>query len=296
VADWERALKGFEDWLRAGLRLSESSVSTYMTECRPFAGYCSAKGLAPAAVASADLIDYLVERQVGGLSQRTIAKALSSLKSLFKFLLAEKSIGADPAETLESPRITKKVPAVFSHEEVETLLSGVSTDSALGVRDRALFELIYSCGLRVSEAVDLGLTQIYFDENLLRIRGKGNRERLVPLGEYALLWLRRYLSEARPVLSKGKRGTDAVFLNHYGRRLSRKGIWKRYRELNIKAGVMGKIHTLRHSFATHLLKGGADLRSVQELLGHANLSTTQIYTHVDREELKKQHTKYHPRG
>ncbi|MBN1409907.1 MAG: tyrosine recombinase XerD [Spirochaetales bacterium] len=294
--DWEQILLRYEDYLKAELRLSSHSVATYLLECRPFADYCRKRKTGFSQVNNLTVIDYLVERQVNGLSQRTIAKALSSLKSLFYFMVVEKYLDRDPSEMIDAPKISKKIPIVFSPEDVEKLLSGIDCTTVLGIRDRALFELIYSCGLRISEAVELTLSRIYFDENLVKIRGKGNRERLVPLGEHAVYWLKKYLSESRPVLLARKKAIDSVFLNHFGRRLSRKGIWKRYKELNVKAGVFGKVHTLRHSFATHLLKGGADLRSVQELLGHANISTTQIYTHVDKEELKKYHEKYHPRG
>ncbi len=207
----------------------------------------------------------------------------------------------NPAAALERPRATRRIPRVFSVEEVERFLAAIDVDTPPGVRDRALFELIYACGLRVSEAVALDIGSVRLDDGSVRVLGKGARERIVPLGDVAAAWLARYLHGARGKLrrtrtSAGVGAENALFLNQRGGRLSRKGIWKRFNELMTRAGLTGKVHTLRHSFATHLLGGGADLRSVQELLGHADITTTQIYTHVDRDDLKQQHRRYHPHG
>jgi integrase/recombinase XerD len=185
---------------------------------------------------------------------------------------------------------------VLKVEEVESLLATIDTESATGLRDRALFELIYSCGLRISEAVELSPDSVYLTEGLIRVRGKGNKERLVPMGEEARYWLSRYLSDGRTRLSKPTKPSRSLFLNNRGDGLSRKGMWKRFRELSERTGIEAKVHTLRHSFATHLLEGGADLRAVQELLGHADISTTQIYTHVEKADLKDYHRDHHPRG
>ncbi len=197
----------------------------------------------------------------------------------------------NPALTIESPRREKKLPRAFSPEQVERLLSAIPLDTPNGIRDRALFELVYSCGLRVSEAVSLSLPDVRFRERVVFIKGKGNKERIVPFGSEAESRLRAWLEGPRAELSGNSR-CDAVFLNNRGTRLSRKGIWKRFQEIEARAGVTGKIHTFRHSFATHLLSGGADLRSVQELLGHADISTTQIYTHVDDDSLALYHADF----
>ncbi|MDE0026755.1 MAG: tyrosine-type recombinase/integrase, partial [Spirochaetaceae bacterium] len=190
----------------------------------------------------------------------------------------------------------RRIPRVLSVAQVERFLAAIDTGTPAGIRDRALFELIYSAGLRVGEVVALDRGRLYLAQACVRVLGKGSRERIVPLGEPAVAWLGRYLTEARPHLLRRGAATDAAFLNQRGGRLSRKGIWKRFQEVCAGAGIDAKVHTLRHSFATHLLAGGADLRSVQELLGHADLTTTQIYTHVEREELHAEHRRYHPRG
>ena len=319
MKDPERTLLDFEAHLRLEMGHAPQTVDTYLLECRSFFDWlgrpapvrAGARGevregsalqeparepaRAPAAVSANDLVDYLLDRKLEGLDERTIAKSLSAIRSLYRFLVASGEVGSNPADLIESPRVTRRVPRVFSLEEVERLLACIDPRTPAGTRDRALFELIYSCGLRVSEAADLTLERLNFREAAVRVVGKGSRERWVPLGEVASSWLRRYLDGARPQMAS-RRPVPWVFLNHRGERLSRKGMWKRFKEIAARAGVEGKIHTLRHSYATHLLQGGADLRSVQELLGHADIMTTQIYTHVGRDELRDYHSRFHPRG
>ncbi len=291
-------LQGFEDYLRAEQRRAELTVQTYLQECRRFIDYCSDKDLTPVECTGGEIIEYVVLRQTDGLDLRTVAKVLSSLSSFFSFLVLEEQRPDNPVKTIDAPRLGRRLPAVYSPEEIDRLLSVIDTTTPFGIRDRALFELIYSCGLRVSEAVDLSLSSIIPKEAVARVRGKGGKERIVPVGEEAEYWLHRYLEEARPVLTKpGRTREDHMFLNNRGTALSRKGMWKRFRELAIRANLdSSKLHTLRHSFATHLLMGGADLRAVQELLGHADISTTQVYTHLNSDDLKEIHGKYHPRG
>jgi integrase/recombinase XerD len=287
-------LRAFAAYLQAELRLSRATVSVYALEARLLSRYC-ATTRALAEFGGADLIQYLVHRQLEGASRKTTAKSLSALRAFFAFLLREGLIKTNPAEDVETPRIPRHIPEVFSREEVERLLAAIDLNTPGGVRDRFLFELIYSCGLRVSEAADLTLERIYKTEKFLRVLGKGGKERIVPIGELALEWLDKYLSQARPALARGRR-LASLFVNHLGAPLTRKGMWKRFKGYALEAGVAGKIHTLRHSFATHLLKGGADLRTVQVLLGHADIGTTQIYTHVEESELAEYHRLYHPRG
>ncbi len=289
-------LARYEDYLRAELRLSPHSIGTYGTECRIFTEWLAGEGIGVLEVTSPNVVDYLVARQVDGIDQCTVSKILSSLRSFYRYCVLEGFVAANPAETVEMPRVKRKIPKVFTAEEIDTLLASCEAGTSSGLRDRALFELMYSCGLRVSEAADMTLDQLYLKEGFLKIIGKGEKERVVPIGEHAVHWLRRYLDEGRPKLMKGKRKNSFVFLNRFGGRLSRKGMWKRFKELAGVAGVEGKVHTLRHSFATHLLKGGADLRAVQELLGHSDIGTTQIYTHLGKDDLKEYHHKYHPRG
>ncbi len=331
----------FADYLRAVEGLAELTIDTYAGEALRFVGFCAAepeRAAQPPAV-----VEYLLYRQSGGADSRTLAKAISALRAWFRFLQAEPPApqalpagahgagpanghAANPAAAVRPPRAPRRIPRVLAVHELERFFAAVDLSTPLGLRDRALFELIYSSGLRVSEAVSLDLAWLYLEQACVRLHGKGSRERIVPLGEPAIAWLRRYLTEARPRLVRSGRraatatgtaaaataapatgaagrararaaaATDAVFLNQRGGRLSRKGMWKRFHEICAGAGVEAKIHTLRHSFATHLLAGGADLRSVQELLGHADITTTQIYTHVQRDDLKRQHRRYHPRG
>ena len=286
-------LEAFAAHLTMELRLSRATVSVYTLEARLLLAYWGARPLRQ--FSGQDLIQYLVDRQLEGASRKTTAKSLSALRAFFAFLRREGHIRGNPAEDVETPRVARHIPEVFSREEVERLLAAIDLDTPGGVRDRFLFELIYSCGLRVSEAASMTLERIYKTEKFLRVLGKGGKERIVPIGELALEWLERYLSQARPALARGRR-LASLFVNHLGGPLSRKGMWKRFKGYALEAGVAGKIHTLRHSFATHLLKGGADLRTVQVLLGHADIGTTQIYTHVEESELAEYHRLYHPRG
>jgi integrase/recombinase XerD len=288
-------LRKYEDYLAVELRLARHSIDTYLSECRVFMEYLAGENTDILAVSSPGIVEYLVARQVDGIDQRTISKIVSSLRSFYRYCVLEGLVPLNPAETVEMPRIVRKLPKVFSSEEIEAFLALCEDATPSGLRDRALFELIYSCGLRVSEAGDLTLDQLYLGEGFLKIIGKGEKERIVPIGEHAVFWLKKYMDEARPQLLVG-RTNNFVFLNRFGHRLSRKGMWKRFKEIACRAGLEGKVHTLRHSFATHLLKGGADLRAVQELLGHSDIGTTQIYTHLGKDDLKEYHRKYHPRG
>lgn len=291
-------VESFRDYLTAELHLAERTVETYVREAAALCGYAGKDGGELTAYSSGDVIRYLVHRQTdeSGIDQRTIAKILSSLRAFFHYLVLEGYRESNPATDIDMPRMAQRVPGVLSVEEVDRLLDTIDTSGPVGLRDRALFELIYSCGLRISEAVDLSMERLYLREGLIRVIGKGGKDRLVPVGDAAVSWLQRYLTEARPKLFKPGKTDSAVFLSHLGRQLSRKGMWKRFRELCAQAGVEAKVHTLRHSYATHLLEGGADLRAVQELLGHSDISTTQIYTHIDRDDLREYHRQYHPRS
>lgn len=288
-------LAAYSDYLALQRRLSANTVAVYELEARLLLEYCEHNGLEVAVLQTRHLVEYLVHRQLAGASRRTTAKTLSSLRSFCAYLVQAAVLAENPCEHVETPRIPRHIPRVFSPEEVEALLDRVDLSTPWGVRDRCLFELIYSCGLRISEAAGLNLEGIHAAQGLLQVTGKGGKERIVPIGELAARWIELYLREARPLLAAGRR-ERRVFLNRRGRPLSRKGIWKRFKELTARAGLEGKVHTLRHSYATHLLQGGADLRAVQTLLGHADISTTQVYTHVEERELQRHHRRYHPRG
>lgn len=237
------------------------------------------------------VLQYLSDR-TKDLSPRSVVKLLSVLRNLYAYLILDKVREDDPMELVEGPRVKPKIPEVFEPVEVDRFLALFPLDGPLHIRDRALFELIYSCGLRVSEASELRLSDVDLENALIRVQGKGGKERLVPLTEEAQKFLRLYLAEARPRLARP--ACQEVFVNARGEGLGRKGIWKNFKAGLRKLGLEGKVHTLRHSFATHLLTGGADLRSVQELLGHSSIATTQIYTHVRQDDLARVHRRYHP--
>jgi integrase/recombinase XerD len=314
-------LNDYRVYLVAEKRLSKLTVDVYTREADFFGAWLSARGLGLETVSSREVLEYVVSRQSGQaqlqaaerdsadcpegegakrdevpieLSRRTVARIVSSLHSLFSFCVEQGWRTDNPAADVGTPRLPASLPEVLSQEEVESFLGSIETDSPNGLRDRALFELIYSCGLRISEAGGLTLSRLYLKERLILVYGKGKKERYVPYGQAADFWLSRYLNEARPALL-GQQRSDAVFLNRFGKAISRKGIWKRFTEIKDRSGLDAHVHTLRHSFATHLLEGGADLRSVQELLGHADIATTQIYTHVDTRDMRRAYDKYRPR-
>lgn len=228
----------------------------------------------------------------------SVRRNFSVVRSYHSFLVDEEYAALNPAELLESPKIPQRLPVILSVEEVETILAVIDSSTSLGMRDKAMIELLYSAGLRVTELVQLKLINLFENRGWIRVFGKGSKERVVPLGKQAADWIEKYLNEARPsLLKKGKR-SDALFVNFRGDPISRKGVWKLLRKYVKEAEIEKRVspHTLRHSFATHLLEGGADLRVVQAMLGHADISTTQIYTHLDKTYLKEVHKMYHPRA
>jgi integrase/recombinase XerD len=233
-----------------------------------------------------------------GIGPSSRARYISSIKHLYRFLVSSGRSQIDVTETLEQPRGGRRLPDALSVEEMTTMLSAVDTASPLGIRDRALLETMYACGLRVSEAIGLRQRDVLADIELVRVFGKGSKERLVPIGRSALHWIARYRTEARGHLVSAADTDDVLFLNHRGSPLSRMGVWKLINGIASRAGITKHVHPhmFRHSFATHLLEGGADLRAVQEMLGHADIATTQIYTHIDRAYIKEVHTLFHPRS
>jgi integrase/recombinase XerD len=309
----ESRLPGYRSWLVSEKRLSKLTVDVYLREASFFLDWFERDGRDARLARSHELLEYLVARQSGKagrtegeadrangpnegvLARRTMARVISSLHSLFFYLVLSGTRKDNPAESIATPKLEARLPDVLSRDEVDAVLGAIEVDTPNGMRDRALFELIYSCGLRISEACHLSMSNLYREERIVMVTGKGRKERLVPFGAQAAQWLDRYLDEARPKLL-GNKLSNWVFLNRFGKPISRKGIWKRFTEIREKSGLDARVHTLRHSFATHLLEGGADLRSVQELLGHSDIATTQIYTHVDSGELKRAYGKFSPRG
>lgn len=271
---------------------SKNTSETYLISIKIFTKWLLEKNLDLETLSIQDLMVYFVERKIQS-DEKTVAKEISSLRSFGSYLVRLDIWKENIAFLLEVPRKSITVPKVLSVDEVEKLLDSIDVSTSLGIRDRALFEIIYSSGLRISEVSGLLIQNLYLKEGILFVLGKGNKERLVPFGDNAKFWLSKWINEERPKIL-GRKNVPYVFVNYQGKQFSRKGIWKRFQEIKTLSGVESKVHTLRHSFATHLLQGGADLRSVQQLLGHSDLATTQIYTHVDNSELKDYHKEFFP--
>ena len=272
-------------------RMSEMTAQTYRISAQEFLDWLVEEKIKLRDVTVQNLVYFLMRRKTEGNAELTLAKDISALRAFGEYLVRKNYWHENLALLLDRPKAGRHLPKVLSVEQTEELLSSIDTSKPLGIRDDALFELIYSCGLRISEACGLLVSNVHFEEHLILVHGKGDKERLVPFGEIAAKKLQKYMEEVRPQLVKG-RNISEVFVNYKGEPISRKGVWKRFQEMEALSGVKAKVHTLRHSFATHLLAGGADLRSVQELLGHSDLSTTTIYTHVTDTQLEDAHKKY----
>lgn len=288
-------LKSFYGHLVSSEQHSNLSAITYLYVVRQFLVFLKGKNINE--VTEEDCVNFFNEKSEEGQTGKTIAKDMAALNSFFEFVILEKVRLDNPMANLERPHREKTLPLVLDLEAINLLLNSISEDTPNNIRDRAMFELMYSAGLRVSEVVSLKLEDVFFDENLLKVTGKGSKDRIVPFGSVAKEKLKIYINEQRCKFLTGKypQNTEisgAVFLNRFGKAISRKGIWKRMKEISNTVGINTKLHTLRHSYATHLLKGGADLRSVQCLLGHSSITTTQVYTHVNKEDLRKVHNKY----
>lgn len=275
-------------------RDAQKTAETYKISAEAFLNWLVEERIKLADVTPQNITYFLVKRKTDGCNELTIAKDISGIRALGDFLERKEYWTENKALLLERPKTSHALPKVLTEEQVDALLESIDTSDNVGKRDDALFELIYSCGLRISEACDLKVANVHMDEQIILVHGKGDKERIVPFGKRAYDKLKIYLEEVRPLLTKGK-NVPEVFVNYKGEGISRKGVWKRFKELETLSGVQAKVHTLRHSFATHLLKGGADLRAVQELLGHSDLATTQIYTHVTNEQLEDAHKKYFKR-
>ena len=291
-------LERFDDFLALEHGSALRTREAYRRDVERLAAWSAAKGVEkPAGLTPAMLRDFVYHLKDLGLAPSSIRRTVAGLRTWFGFLVGESEIDGDPSDRLELPKRWRTLPEVMTQDEVATLLAAPAQDDSMYYRDKAMLELAYGAGLRVSEWIGIGVRDVLLDERLVRVLGKGGKERLVPFGRSAASSVAIYLRELRPRLERGG-GKGALFLNARGEPLSRMGAWTILRKHVKKAGIERAItpHTLRHSFATHLLEGGADLRAVQEMLGHADVSTTQIYTHVDREYLRTVHKRYHPRG
>ncbi len=279
-------------WMERGL--SANTLAAYRTDLAGFAAWLATYGKALISAGPEDLSGYMATRK----HVRSMARLLSCLRRFYQYLVREGRLDADPSARIDAPKLGHPLPKSLTETEVEVLLDAPPTEEVLGLRDRAMLELLYASGLRVSELVNAGVAQVNLSQGVVRVTGKGGKERLVPIGDESQLWLERYLREGRPELLKG-RLCDALFVTQRGAAMTRQAFWyliKRYAQTAGIAAAKISPHTLRHSFATHLLNHGADLRVLQMLLGHSDLSTTQIYTHVAKERLKSLHARHHPRG
>jgi integrase/recombinase XerD len=291
-------LEGFRDYLALESGHSANTVEAYLRDVRRLGEFATSKGIRnPGKLTRPMLREFVFLLKDLGLSPASIRRAVSGIRTYYGFLVGEAKVSDDPSDRLESPRRGRVLPVTLSVSEVEALLGSAKVDQPLAWRDRSLLELAYGAGLRVSELCTLALTDLLLTENLVRVFGKGGKERVVPIGRSVIGAVSVYLHTMRPELDRG-RSRGRVLLNARGQPLSRVGAWGIVKRAAKRAGITKRVtpHTLRHSFATHLLEGGADLRAVQEMLGHADLSTTQIYTHVDREYLRSVHKQFHPRA
>lgn len=293
------ALEDYIHFLKVERQLADNTIISYRRDLESYIDFIKSSGFETIdAVGRQDILTYLHKLNEEGKSARTSSRHISSLRSFHQFLLREKVTNGDPTVHLELPKIEQKLPRVLSMQEVEQIINAPDKSKPQGVRDIALLEILYGTGMRVSELIGLSMDDIHLSMGFVRVFGKGGKERIIPLGNQAIVACTRYIEEARPKFITKQRGVDALFVNMRGNRLTRQGCWKLLKGHALSAGLKKELtpHILRHSFATHLIENGADLRAVQEMLGHADISTTQIYTHVSRTHLKEVYVKYHPRA
>jgi len=294
----EKFLEEFIYHLAVERGLAANTLVSYRTDLNGYIAFCRQYGLVNMQQAGKDAImSYLFQLQLKGRSPATISRQLAAIKSLYRFAVNEGVVNKDPAQELEAPKPAQRLPRILTVEEVDLLLSQPLVGEPAGLRDKAMLELLYATGLRVSELISLDLTSLHLENGFIRCFGKGSKERMVPLGDVATRFLREYLERGRCKLEKSGM-TSALFVNYRGKRLTRQGFWKIIKKYAAKAKINTVItpHTMRHSFATHLLENGADIRSVQEMLGHTDISTTQIYTHLTKKRVKEIYNHSHPRA
>lgn len=295
--------KSYLHFLALEKNASRNTIASYKLDLQRYLAFLERRRVRNVAgIRESHTAAFLSSLKEEGLSPRSITRALSAVRGFHKFLVTDGIAASNPAEIIETPKLPRTLPAVLAQHEVDALLQQPAASAAdtkqLWLRDKALLETMYASGLRVSETIGVKQPNILADEMLVRVFGKGGKERVVPIGGSALRWIGRYVHECRPLLARSGESDDALFLNMRGRPMTRMAVWQIVQRYARQAGITKEVHphTLRHSFATHLLEGGADLRAVQEMLGHADIATTQIYTHIDREYLKEVHRTFHPRG
>ena len=295
---WKTSIKEFKTYLRIERSLSDNTIDSYIRDVKKLSYFAEKINKSELKINKSDIKDFIKEINEDEISARTQSRIISGIKAFYKYLILEDYIKINPTELIESPKIGMKLPDTLSVHEIDSLLSAIDLSHPQGQRNRAILEVLYSCGLRVSELVNLKLSNIRFNEGYVKVLGKGNKERFAPIGSSALKHLKIYLKEVRIHQNIKKDSEDIVFLNRRGNKLTRVMIFTIIKQLAEKIGLKKKIspHTFRHSFATHLIEGGADLRAIQEMLGHESITTTEIYTHLDREFLRDAILTFHPRA
>lgn len=300
MIDWKEHISGFKTFLKLEKSLSENSIEAYINDVLKLCTFIEMRNLnlPPASIELSHLKEFIQWFNELGLSARSQARVISGIRAFYKYLLLEDIIESDPTTLLDSPRIGRKLPEVLSVEEIDLLISQIDLSKSEGQRNKAIIEVLYSCGLRVSELIGLKLSNVYYDQGFIRVIGKGNKERLVPIGSKAIHEIEFYFADRNKLPAIARESEDILFLNRRGHKLTRVMIFTIIRDLVKKSGIKKKIspHTFRHSFATHLIDGGADLRAVQEMLGHESILTTEIYTHLDRQYLRDAIIRFHPRS
>ena len=295
---WKSLIKGYENYLKIEKSLSSNTVDAYIRDINKMDGFFNSEDSKKKinSINHEDFQNYLAHLNELKINARSQSRVISSMRSFFKYLMIEKIIDNNPSELLENPKTGKKLPEFLTIDEIDLMVSQIDRSKSDGERNIAILEVLYGCGLRVTELIELKISEIYWKEGFIRIIGKGNKERLVPLGKTASKHLKIYLNEIRVHQKIDNQFVDHVFINKNGKKLSRVMIFKIIKKLTEKAGIQKNVspHTLRHSFATHLVEGGADLRAVQEMLGHQSITTTEIYTHLDKNYLKQNILDYHP--
>ena len=295
---WKQSIKEFKSYLRIERSLSDNTIDSYLRDIQKLANFSEEKDLNELQITKAEVKEFIAEINKEGISARSQSRIISGIKAFYKYLILEDYLKVNPTELIESPKIGMKLPDTLSIEEIDCLISAIDLSHPQGERNRAILEVLYSCGLRVSELTNLKLSNIRFKEGYVKVVGKGNKERFAPIGSSAIKFLNIYLNEVRNHQDIKKGSEDIVFLNRRGNKLTRVMIFTIIKQLAEKIGMKKKIspHTFRHSFATHLIEGGADLRAIQEMLGHESITTTEIYTHLDREYLREAIMQFHPRA
>ncbi|NRD80643.1 site-specific tyrosine recombinase XerD [Bacillus sp. BRMEA1] len=296
----EEHLKSFMQYLAIDKEMADNTIQSYERDLKSYLHYLKNVELLNSLneVQRVHIIHFFNFLKEQGKSAKTLARHAASIRAFHQYLLREKAVGHDPSVQIETPRTERSLPKILSLQEVEKLLNAPKANDHYGLRDKAMLELLYATGIRVSELIELDLEHVHVTMGFVRCFGKGNRERIIPIGNAAAEAINLYLNEGRTRFQTSKHQDNALFLNHQGRRLTRQGFWKILKKLSLESGINNELtpHTLRHSFAAHLIENGADLRAVQEMLGHADISTTEIYTQVTKPKLKEVYTKFHPRA